>query len=165
MDHLDTSPDASSLRGSRAASPGYPWRHVNDTKVVEVSGRAANNAQQVNGTMELDDMDPERPSRYRPRTFPYQRYLPYPHDDRPLENLNKYIEKLYIAVSAGDFVPGATHWTREIRGWLQLKFDLPRADRVKLVKLYYGMDSAATLILTPKFIQLPNLFRFESHSI
>ena len=96
-----------------------------------------------------DEQKSLRPSRYRPRTFPYQRYLPYPHDDNPLQSLEEIIRRLYIAVSAGDFVPGTTHWTRELRGWMQLKFDLPRDDRVRLAKLYYelalapGLDSAA----------------------
>lgn len=59
-----------------------------------------------------------------------------------MQNLDYYIKNLYIAISAGDFVPGATHWTREIRGWMQLKFDLPRSDRVKLGKLYYELTLA-----------------------
>jgi proteasome activator subunit 4 len=48
-------------------------------------------------------------------------------------------------VSAGDFAPGAVHWTREIRGWLSLKFDLPRSTRVKLVNLYYELALAPGL--------------------
>lgn len=99
-------------------------------------------------------------SRYRPRTFPYEKYLPYNTDGDHLENLQKCVENLYIAVKAGDFVPGATHWTREIRGWIQLKFDLPRQIRVRLVKLYYelalapGLESGAAERFASMFMTL-----------
>jgi proteasome activator subunit 4 len=61
------------------------------------------------------------------------------------KNLNICIKHLYIAVASGDFAPGAVHWTREIRGWLGLKFDLPKETRVKLVKLYYELALAPGL--------------------
>jgi proteasome activator subunit 4 len=98
---------------SRATSPGGDWR-------------------QANGGIGDDE-------RGRPRTFPYFRYLPYKTEDQSEreDNLNTCLKHLYIAVSAGDFAPGAVHWTREIRGWLSLKFDIPRSTRVKLVNLYY----------------------------
>lgn len=83
----------------------------------------------------------------RPRTFPYFRYLPYGTEEQSgrEESLNALLKHLYIAVSAGDFAPGAVHWTREIRGWLSLKFDLPRHTRVKLVYLYYELALAPGL--------------------
>ncbi|EON69048.1 proteasome activator subunit 4 [Coniosporium apollinis CBS 100218] len=112
---------------SRATSPGGDWTEVNGG---------------VNG------QDQERQSRRgRPRTFPYSEYLPYPVEDHAerLANLDTCIKHLYIAVSAGDFSPGAVHWTREIRGWMSLKFDLPWETRVKLVKLYYEMALAPGL--------------------
>jgi proteasome activator subunit 4 len=104
---------------SRATSPGGDWR-------------------QANGGEE---------NRSRPRTFPYSKYLPYQTEDQAEreDNLNTCLKHLYIAVSAGDFAPGAVHWTREIRGWLSLKFDLPRATRVKLVNLYYELALAPGL--------------------
>jgi proteasome activator subunit 4 len=107
---------------SRATSPGGDWR--------QASGG-------VNG-----DGD-----KIRPRTFPYFRYLPYQTEDQSdrVESLNTCLKHLYIAVSAGDFAPGAVHWTREIRGWLSLKFDLPRSTRVKLVYLYYELALAPGL--------------------
>lgn len=85
--------------------------------------------------------------RDRPRTFPYFRYLPYTTEEpsEREENLNTCLKHLYIAVSAGDFAPGAVHWTREIRGWLSLKFDLPHATRIKLVHLYYELALAPGL--------------------
>lgn len=106
---------------SRATSPGG-WRGSNGA---------------VNG----------EDSRSRPRTFPYFEYLPYDTEDpsERLESLNTCLKHLYIAVSAGDFAPGAVHWTREIRGWLSLKFDLPRSTRVKLVNLYYELALAPGL--------------------
>lgn len=108
---------------SRATSPGMGWREVNGTS---------------------NEHDDSKDSRYRPRTFPYLKYLPYEvetHAERQ-RNLDICIKRLYIAVSAGDFAPGAVHWTRELRGWLSLKFDLPRETRVKLVKLYYELALA-----------------------
>jgi proteasome activator subunit 4 len=123
MTALDT---ASGPDNSRATSPGGDWRHANGG---------------VNGT----DVDKVR--RSRPRTFPYFKYLPYKTEDQSEreENLSTCLKHLYIAVSAGDFAPGAVHWTREIRGWLSLKFDLPRSTRVKLVKLYYELALAPGL--------------------
>ena len=55
------------------------------------------------------------------------------------------IKHLYVAVAAGDFVPGAVHWTREIRGWMSLKFDLTKQQRLALVKLYYELALAPGL--------------------
>ena len=150
-----------SKNGSRAASPNGFWRESKDTKVVEVHGigdvEDGQDGNEVNGT---GAETPKRPARYRPRTFPYQQYLPYQHDDRPMQNLSEVLHRLYMAVASGDFVPGATHWTRELRGWMQLKFDLPRDDRIKLVKLYYelalapGMENSACERFTSMFTHL-----------
>lgn len=111
---------------SRATSPGCEWRSANGG----INGQEKANA-----------------SRSRPRTFPYLKYVPYETEEAAeLEhNLNTCIKYLYIAVSAGDFAPGAVHWTREIRGWLSLKYDLPRETRVKLVRLYYELALAPGL--------------------
>lgn len=108
---------------SRATSPGTGWRETNGIS---------------------NENDSSKASRYRPRTFPYFKYLPYEiesHAERQ-SNLETCIKHLHVAVSAGDFAPGAVHWTRELRGWLSLKFDLPRETRVKLVKLYYELALA-----------------------
>ncbi|KAB8336954.1 hypothetical protein FH972_021259 [Carpinus fangiana] len=156
-DHVEL---PSSSRGSRATSPGGIWREVKDTKVIEVAA-----SPNMNGDMELEDGDAavdkaRRPARYRPRTFPYRRYLPYRHVDNQYQNLQVCIKNLYVAVSAGDFAPGATHWTREIRGWMSLKFDLPRDDRIRLIRLYYdlalapGMDSTASERFGSMFMNL-----------
>ena len=85
--------------------------------------------------------------RTRPRVFPYARYLPYETEmtERREEDMNEMIKLLYIAVNAGDFVPGAVHWTKEIRGWMSLKFDLTRKQRISLVKLYYELALAPGL--------------------
>jgi len=114
---------------SRASTPGGGWRDVN--------GRA-------NGSNSNEE---DNPSRARPRTFPYFKYLPYKTEDSAEReaNLEVCLKYLYIAVSAGDFAPGAVHWTRELRGWLSLKFDLPKETRVKLVKLYYELALAPGL--------------------
>ncbi|KAF2261597.1 hypothetical protein CC78DRAFT_607590 [Lojkania enalia] len=111
---------------SRATSPGDDWRHANGN---------------ANG------LDVDKQSRSRPRTFPYFKYLPYKTEGQAEreDNLKTCLKHLYIAVSAGDFAPGAVHWTREIRGWLSLKFDLPTVTRIKLVKLYYELALAPGL--------------------
>ena len=113
---------ASGLDSSRATSPGGDWR-------------------QANGT------DEENKNRSRPRTFPYFEYLPYKAEDAAdrVDNLNTCLKHLYIAVSAGDFAPGAVHWTRELRGWIQLKFEIPRETRIKMVNLYYELALAPGL--------------------
>lgn len=164
MDHLivdNAAEPGPSQRGSRATSPGGCWRELKNTRVIEVSGLSG-----INGTVDgaysedEDDTTGQRLARYRPRTFPYQRYLPYRHYDHQHENLENSIKQLYIAVSAGDFVPGATHWTREIRGWMNLKFNLPRQTRVKLARLYYelalapGMESSAAERFSGMFMTL-----------
>lgn len=108
---------------SRATSPGAEWKDSNGL---------------TNG------QDAEKLDRARPRTFPYSKHLPYEveeHGERE-KNLEQCIQQLYVAVSAGDFAPGAVHWTREIRAWLYLKFDLPKQTRIDLVKLYYELSLA-----------------------
>ena len=86
----------------------------------------------------------EPKARVRPRTYPYFTYLPYTLEDEPERerNLQEILKQLYIAVEAGDFNPGAVHWTRELRGWLSLKFDPTRTERINLVKLYYELSLA-----------------------
>lgn len=89
--------------------------------------------------------DPEQPSgRNRPRTYPYFRTLPYQVEDeaRRQKDLAEILKHLYIAVQAGDYTPGAVHWTRELRSWLSLKFDPTKEQRVKLVKMYYELSLA-----------------------
>jgi len=82
--------------------------------------------------------------RNRPRTFPYFKALPYEveSDQRRQEDFTEILKHLYIALEAGDFTPGAVHWTRELRSWLSLKFDPTKEQRTKLVKLYYELALA-----------------------
>lgn len=83
-------------------------------------------------------------ARVRPRTYPYFKYLPYSleSDNERGHNLHEILKCLYVAVKSGDFSPGAVHWTRELRGWLSLKFDPTREERIKLVMLYYELSLA-----------------------
>lgn len=98
-------------------------------------------ATRINGVL-LDD--PSKKARNRPRTYPYFKYLPYPVEDESerQHNLEEILKHLYIAVESGDFNPGAVHWTRELKGWLSLKFDPTREQRIKLVKFYYELALA-----------------------
>ncbi|KAJ6129666.1 hypothetical protein N7512_002446 [Penicillium capsulatum] len=86
----------------------------------------------------------EPKARVRPRTYPYFNYLPYQLEDESERErtLREILNQLYISVEAGDFSPGAVHWTRELRAWLSLKFDPNRKDRINLVKLYYELSLA-----------------------
>ena len=96
-------------------------------------------------------VDVEKEKRYRPRTYPYFKLLPYNVEEEAERNaaLEEILKQLYIAIKAEDISPGAVHWTRELKGWLNLKFEITRSLRVKLVKLYYmltlapGLDYAA----------------------
>ncbi|KAI9838315.1 MAG: hypothetical protein M1819_005583 [Sarea resinae] len=96
------------------------------------------------GNSSADGQDFDRQNRNRPRTYPYFSYLPYTveDEDRRQKNLEEILKQLYISVEAGDFAPGAVHWTRELRSWLGLKFDPSTAIRVKLVRLYYELALA-----------------------
>jgi proteasome activator subunit 4 len=115
-----------------------PDRDVSDVRDIVVT-TAQNRSQENEASLET--------GRFRPRTYPYFKQLPYKAEtqDDTQANLNVCLNQLYIAVSAGDFNPGVVHWTREIRGWLGLKFDMPRDVRVKLVQLYYGLALAPGL--------------------
>jgi proteasome activator subunit 4 len=86
----------------------------------------------------------EPKARVRPRTYPYFKYMPYELEDEAQreQSFRDILTHLYVAVESGDFNPGAVHWTRELRGWLSLKFDPTRSERIKLVKLYYELTLA-----------------------
>ena len=92
----------------------------------------------------------KRIPRSRPRTYPYFRYLPYGVEDGETveDYLTEILKNLYVAIEAGDFTPGAIHWTRELRSWLGLKFDLPKEQRINLVKLYYELSLAPGIDVT-----------------
>ncbi len=96
-------------------------------------------------------LDSQKEKRYRPRTFPYFELLPYKVEEETERNaaLEEILKQLYIAVKAEDISPGALHWTRELKAWMNLKFEITRELRVKLVQMYYmlalapGMDWVA----------------------
>jgi proteasome activator subunit 4 len=89
-------------------------------------------------------MGSERDKRYRPRTFPYFQLLPYGVEEESERNiaLDEILKQLYIAIKAEDIQPGAVHWTRELKAWLNLKFEITRELRIKLVHLYYMLSLA-----------------------
>ncbi|KAK5119725.1 hypothetical protein LTR85_007301 [Meristemomyces frigidus] len=93
------------------------------------------------------DIDMSRLGRTRPRIFPYAKNLPYETEtnEQREADMDEMIKHLYVAVASGDFLPGAIHWTKEIRGWMSLKFDLTRRQRISLVKLYYELALAPGL--------------------
>jgi len=97
-----------------------------------------------------DKEDTSRVTRSRPRTYPYNRYLPYDveSEEERQANFNEILKYLYVAVEAGDFAVGAAHWTRELRNWLALKFDPTKDQRIRLVKLYYELSLAPGVDIT-----------------
>ncbi|UKZ83081.1 hypothetical protein TrVFT333_010883 [Trichoderma virens FT-333] len=101
---------------SRATSPGLPFSKSDD--------------------------DDKR--RYRQRTFAYFRQLPFEVEEEAQRDaaLHGILKQLYISIQAEDFSPGALHWTRELQGWLNLKFEMTRDVRAKLAKLYYSLALA-----------------------
>ncbi|KAI9829442.1 MAG: hypothetical protein M1826_005624 [Phylliscum demangeonii] len=107
---------------SRATSPGTEWR-------------------ETNGAM---DGDPDPDQRRRKRTFPYASFMPYGVEENEVRqaNLEEILTRLYVAIESGDFSPGALHWTRELRSWIGLKFDLSPRTRAKLARLYYELALA-----------------------
>lgn len=95
---------------------------------------------------------PPSANRLIPRTYPYTASLPYPVESRDdqLNHLSHVITKLYAAVESDDLAPGGgsvtaasiCHWTRELKSWIRLKFDLPLDAREALIKLYYDLSLA-----------------------
>lgn len=138
-DHL-TAQAFSGQQISRATSPGGEPAYTNGT-ILE---------------------DPAKKARSRLRTYPYFKYLPYSieTEDERQQNFSDILKYLYMAIEAGDFNPGAIHWTRELRAWLSLKFDPTREQRTKLVKLYYeltlapGVDAAVSERFASMFMSL-----------
>jgi proteasome activator subunit 4 len=130
------------MEGSRkmADRTGPPVKSVMDiSRATSPGGMPVQ--EKVNGS----DSDSQlSSSRSRPRTFKYYASLPYEVEDdaRRQKDLAEILKHLYVAVQAGDFSPGAVHWTRELRSWLSLKFDPTREQRVKLVKLFYELSLA-----------------------
>lgn len=94
-----------------------------------------------------DDPEVDNKKRYRPRTFSYFRLLPFAveHDEYRDAALHGILKNLYISLKAEDFSPGALHWTRELQGWLNLKFEMTRELRARLTNLYYHLALAPGL--------------------
>ncbi|KAI9825460.1 MAG: hypothetical protein M1832_001190 [Thelocarpon impressellum] len=105
--------------------------------------------------------------RTRPRTFPYTAYLPYEVESEATRqrDLDEIVKHLYVAVEAGDFAPGVVHWTRELRAWLGLKFDPPKATRMRLVRLYYQMSLAPGIdpVVAERFASMFMLLTKKKH--
>lgn len=91
--------------------------------------------------------DEDDKKRYRPRTFAYFSQLPFAveEDHERDAALAGILKNLYIAIKAEDFAPGALHWTRELQGWLNLKFEMARELRATLAQLYYHLALAPGL--------------------
>ncbi|KAK9322447.1 hypothetical protein V1517DRAFT_323487 [Lipomyces orientalis] len=111
--------------------------------------------------------------RKRPRTFPYTRLLPFETESESdrLVHLDHIIENIYIACSANSLSVGSLlHWTRELRSWLQLKFDMPVSTRTRLTAIYYelalaqGMTLSASEKFSTMFVHLAQKRAFVDRS-
>lgn len=91
--------------------------------------------------------DEDDKKRYRQRTFSYFRLLPFVVEDESERDtaLAGILKNLYIAIKAEDFAPGALHWTRELHGWINLKFEMTRELRATLSQVYYHLALAPGL--------------------
>ncbi|EMR08512.1 hypothetical protein PNEG_02995 [Pneumocystis murina B123] len=96
------------------------------------------------------------PKNEHKKTFLYREILPYniENKEKQLENLEKITKNIYISLAANDFSKAAI-FSKEINNWLNLKFDLPRQIRIKLVNVYYEL-------CTTEGISPNNQRRFES---
>ncbi|KAI1387179.1 uncharacterized protein F4822DRAFT_429941 [Hypoxylon trugodes] len=119
-----------------------PSQFLNTFIAGDTISRATSPGLPPSTSADIDDS-----KRYRPRTFAYFQLLPYPVEDDSDRDaaLQGILKQLYIAVKAEDFSPGALHWTRQLQGWLSLKFDMPRELRARLVKLYFHLSLAPGL--------------------
>lgn len=118
--------------------------HTGPKAILTHSAHEISRATSPGGEPAAVNGDAEPKARVRPRTYPYFENLPYAPEDETerARSLREILKHLYIAVESGDFSPGAVHWTRELRGWLSLKFDPTRTERINLVKLYYELSLA-----------------------
>lgn len=90
--------------------------------------------------------------RSKPRVFPYREILPYKVESQAeiIAHLDHIITNIYISLKAmdSDYSVGTSvnqsvlHWTRELNAWMQLKFDMSLATKVKLARLYYDLALA-----------------------
>jgi len=131
---------AGSLAGAAAAAAHY--FHSNALTSVDTISRATSP-----GLPPSRAPDEDGKKRYRPRTFSYFRLLPYPVEEDAERDaaLAGILKNLFIAIKAEDFSPGALHWTRELQGWLNLKFEMTRELRAKLAQVYYHLSLAPGL--------------------
>lgn len=99
------------------------------------------------GLPSSDPADADNQKRYRPRTFDYFHLMPFEVEEDSYRDtaLNGILKNLYISLMAEDFSPGALHWTRELQGWLNLKFEMTRELRARLTRLYYHLALAPGL--------------------
>ena len=131
------------MNSSKGPSEDSSANYINAKHGAEISRATSPGGEpsELNGVSAEHNLERRR---NRPRTYPYFKTLPYAVEDeaRRQEDLDEILKRLYIAIQAGDYTPGAVHWTRELRSWLSLKFDPTKAQRVKLVKLYYELALA-----------------------
>ena len=127
---------------SAAAAAAAQFFLANHLSSVDTISRATSPGVPFSAAPEEDGK-----KRYRPRTFRYFNLLPYPVEDDADRDvaLRGILKKLYIAIKAEDFSPGALHWTRELQGWLNLKFEMTRELRAHLARLYYHLSLAPGL--------------------
>ncbi|KAK2731633.1 hypothetical protein FQN57_003266 [Myotisia sp. PD_48] len=130
------------MMDKQIGSPGVLMAKSPDCNDGPIQAKSIENGQSKANGAGLTD--PFEKARSRPRTYPYLNHLPYDveAERRRQQDLSEILKYLYMAIEAGDFSPGALHWTRELRAWLALKFDPTREQRTRLIKLYYELALA-----------------------
>ena len=80
--------------------------------------------------------------KYKERTLDYHSLLPYEAESESQADasLQKIINELYTSIKGGDFRPGALQCTEQLDSWLQLKHEMNRNKRAKLVEVYYCLS-------------------------
>lgn len=140
MDELDGHPSSAAALSAAAAAQATHFLVQNLSSVDTIS-------RSTSPGVPVPTPDEDDKKRYRPRTFAYFSQLPFAvEEDHEREAaLAGILRNLYIAIKAEDFAPGAMHWTRELQGWLNLKFEMVRELRAALAKLYYHLALAPGL--------------------
>ncbi|KAL1840949.1 hypothetical protein VTJ49DRAFT_7608 [Mycothermus thermophilus] len=138
---LETHPGADAAFAASAGGAAPPFLSSLLTSIETIS-RATSP-----GIPYGEHQDEDDKKRYRPRTFKYFRLLPFEVEDDAHRDaaLRGILKNLYISIMAEDFSPGALHWTRELQGWLNLKFEMTRDLRARLALLYYHLALAPGL--------------------
>ncbi|RKK79380.1 hypothetical protein BFJ68_g16813 [Fusarium oxysporum] len=105
--------------------------------------------------------------KYKGRTLDYHSLLPYETEAESQADvcLQRIINELYTSIKGHDFRPGALQCTEQLNSWLQLKHEMNKDKRAKLVKLYYCLSLKPGLNSTcsDRFVEMFETLTKKSH--